>query len=97
MEVWALEVYGAANIRKELLTVNRTTSSGASRRTGDRQVRRSSRPACRSRSGVPSGLRSLGLNAEILDPNEEEIIGGGRCLRLLLPDLGGINLAGFED
>ena len=43
-------------------------------------------------------LRSLGLNAEILDQNEEEIpLAEDDASGYLLPDLGGINLAGFED
>ena len=43
-------------------------------------------------------LRSLGLNAEILDPNDEEIpLAEDDASGYLLPDLGGINLAGFED
>ena len=43
-------------------------------------------------------LRSLGLNAEILDHNDEEIpLAEDDASGYLLPDLGGINLAGFED
>ena len=43
-------------------------------------------------------LRSLGLNAEILDQNDEEIpLAEDDAAGYLLPDLGGINLAGFED
>src|SRR5207249_1710962 len=42
-------------------------------------------------------LRSLGLNAEILDQNDEEIpLAEDDASGYLLPDLGGINLAGFE-
>ena len=38
------------------------------------------------------------LNAEILDPNDEEIpLAEDDASGYLLPDLGGINLAGFED
>jgi hypothetical protein len=47
---------------------------------------------------LDQGLRSLGLNAEILDPNEEEIP-WPRTMPpgYLLPRPRGINLAGFED
>ena len=43
-------------------------------------------------------LLRLGLNAEILDQNDEEIpLAEDDASGYLLPDLGGINLAGFED
>ena len=43
-------------------------------------------------------LQSLGLNVEILNENDEEIpFAEDDASGYLLPDLGGINLAGFED
>ena len=42
-------------------------------------------------------LQSLGLNVEILNENEEEIHFAEDVSAYPLPDLGGINLAGFED
>ena len=42
-------------------------------------------------------LQSLGLNVEILNENEEEIHFAEDPSSYPLPDLGGINLAGFED
>ena len=42
-------------------------------------------------------LQSLGLNVEILNDNEEEIHFAEDVSASPLPDLGGINLAGFED
>ena len=42
-------------------------------------------------------LQSLGLNVEILNENEEEIHFAEDPSAYPLPDLGGINLAGFED
>ena len=87
MEVWALEAYGAANILQELLTVKSDDVLG------------------RVQTYVPESfkvlikeLRSLGLNAEILDQNDEEIpLAEDDASGYMLPDLGGINLAGFED
>ena len=42
-------------------------------------------------------LQSLALNVEILNENEEEIHFAEDASAYPLPDLGGINLAGFED
>ena len=85
MEVWALEAYGAANILQELLTVKSDDVLGRVQ-TYEAIVKGEEIQPPRvpeSFKVLIKELRSLGLNAEILDPNEEEIpLGGGRCLRL---------------
>ena len=100
MEVWALEAYGAANILQELLTVKsddvlvRVQTYEAIVKGEEIQPPR----VPESFKVLIKELRSLGLNAEILDPNDEEIpLGEDDSSGYLLPDLGGINLAGFED
>ena len=85
MEVWALEAYGAANILQELLTVKSDDVLGRVQTYEAIVKGEEIQPP-----GVPESfkvlikeLRSLGLNAEILDQNEEEIpLGRGRRLRL---------------
>jgi len=100
MEVWALEAYGAANILQELLTVKsddvlgRVQTYEAIVKGEDIQPPR----VPESFKVLIKELRSLGLNAEILDQNDEEIpLAEDDAAGYLLPDLGGINLAGFED
>ena len=100
MEVWALEAYGAANILQELLTVKSDDVMGRVQTYEAIVKGEDIQPP-----GVPESfkvlikeLQSLGLNVEILDENEEEIpLRRGRPSAYPLPDLGGINLAGFED
>jgi DNA-directed RNA polymerase subunit beta len=100
MEVWALEAYGAANILQELLTVKSDDVLGRVQ-TYEAIVKGEEIQPPRvpeSFKVLIKELRSLGLNAEILDQNEEEIpLGEDDASGYLLPDLGGINLAGFED
>ncbi|HEX9044449.1 MAG TPA: DNA-directed RNA polymerase subunit beta [Candidatus Limnocylindrales bacterium] len=100
MEVWALEAYGAANILQELLTVKSDDVLGRVQ-TYEAIVKGEEIQPPRvpeSFKVLIKELRSLGLNAEILDPNDEEIpLGEDDASGYLLPDLGGINLAGFED
>ena len=85
MEVWALEAYGAANILQELLTVKSDDVLGRVQ-TYEAIVKGEEIQPPRvpeSFKVLIKELRSLGLNAEILDPNEEEIpLGRGRRLRL---------------
>ncbi len=99
MEVWALEAYGAANILQELLTVKSDDVMGRVQ-TYEAIVKGEDIQA----PGVPESfkvlikeLQSLGLNVEILNENEEEIHFAEDVSGYPLPDLGGINLAGFED
>jgi DNA-directed RNA polymerase subunit beta len=99
MEVWALEAYGAANILQELLTVKSEDVMGRVQ-TYEAIVKGEDIQA----PGVPESfkvlikeLQSLGLNVEILNENEEEIHFAEDPSAYPLPDLGGINLAGFED
>ena len=99
MEVWALEAYGAANILQELLTVKSDDVMGRVQ-TYEAIVKGEDIQA----PGVPESfkvlikeLQSLGLNVEILNENEEEIHFAEDASAYPLPDLGGINLAGFED
>ena len=99
MEVWALEAYGAANILQELLTVKSDDVMGRVQ-TYEAIVKGEDISA----PGVPESfkvlikeLQSLGLNVEILNENEEEIHFAEDASAYPLPDLGGINLAGFED
>jgi DNA-directed RNA polymerase subunit beta len=99
MEVWALEAYGAANILQELLTVKSDDVMGRVQ-TYEAIVKGVDIQA----PGVPESfkvlikeLQSLGLNVEILNENEEQIHFAEDPSAYPLPDLGGINLAGFED
>ena len=99
MEVWALEAYGAANILQELLTVKSDDVVGRVQ-TYEAIVKGEDIQA----PGVPESfkvlikeLQSLGLNVEILNENEEEIHFAEDVSGYPMPDLGGINLAGFED
>ena len=100
MEVWALEAYGAANILQELLTVKSDDVLGRVQ-TYEAIVKGEEIQPPRvpeSFKVLIKELRSLGLNAEILDQNDEEIpLGEDDASGYMLPDLGGINLAGFED
>jgi DNA-directed RNA polymerase subunit beta len=100
MEVWALEAYGAANILQELLTVKSDDVLGRVQ-TYEAIVKGEEIQPPRvpeSFKVLIKELRSLGLNAEILDQNDEEIpLAEDDASGYLLPDLGGINLAGFED
>ncbi len=100
MEVWALEAYGAANILQELLTVKSDDVLGRVQ-TYEAIVKGEEIQPPRvpeSFKVLIKELRSLGLNAEILDPNDQEIeLGEDDSTVYALPDLGGINLAGFED
>ena len=99
MEVWALEAYGAANILQELLTVKSDDVMGRVQ-TYEAIVKGEEI----QQPGVPESfkvlikeLQSLGLNVEILNENDEEIRFVEDVSAYPLPDLGGINLAGFED
>jgi len=100
MEVWALEAYGAANILQELLTVKSDDVLGRVQ-TYEAIVKGEEIQPPRvpeSFKVLIKELRSLGLNAEILDQNDEEIpLAEDDASGYMLPDLGGINLAGFED
>ncbi len=100
MEVWALEAYGAANILQELLTVKSDDVLGRVQ-TYEAIVKGEEIQPPRvpeSFKVLIKELRSLGLNAEILDSNDEEIpLAEDDASGYRLPDLGGINLAGFED
>ena len=88
MEVWALEAYGAANILQELLTVKSDDVLGRVQ-TYEAIVKGEEIQPPRvpeSFKVLIKELRSLGLNAEILDQNDEEIpLGGGRRVRLPAP------------
>ena len=100
MEVWALEAYGAANILQELLTVKSDDVLGRVQ-TYEAIVKGEEIQPPRvpeSFKVLIKELQSLGLNVEILDQNDEEIpLAEDDASGYLLPDLGGINLAGFED
>ena len=75
MEVWALEAYGAANILQELLTVKSDDVLGRVQ-TYEAIVKGEEIQPPRvpeSFKVLIKELRSLGLNAEILDQNDEEI------------------------
>src|SRR5580765_1399839 len=100
MEVWALEAYGAAYILQELLTVKSDDVMGRVQTYEAIVKGEEIQPP-----GVPESfkvlikeLQSLGLSVEVLNDNEEEIrFIEDAAAGYLLPDLGGINLAGFED
>src|SRR5918911_2523464 len=97
MEVWALEAYGAAHTLQEILTVKSDDVVGRVK-TYEAIVKGEDIQA----PGVPESfkvlikeLQALGLNVEILNENEEEITFREDVSAYPLPDLGGINLAGF--
>ena len=99
MEVWALEAYGAAHILQEMLTVKSDDVVGPRQDLrGHRQGRGD--PA----AAGPGVLQGAGQGAAepraqrgVLDQNDEEIpLAEDDASGYLLPDLGGINLAGFE-
>jgi DNA-directed RNA polymerase subunit beta len=99
MEVWALEAYGAANILQELLTVKSDDVLGRVQ-TYEAIVKGEEIQS----PGVPESfkvlikeLQALGLSVEILNENEEEIRFVEDTGSYPLPDLGGINLQGFEE
>jgi DNA-directed RNA polymerase subunit beta len=99
MEVWALEAYGAANILQELLTVKSDDVLGRVQ-TYEAIVKGEEIQS----PGVPESfkvlikeLQALGLSVEILNENEEEIRFIEDTGSYPLPDLGGINLQGFEE
>ncbi len=99
MEVWALEAYGAANILQELLTVKSDDVMGRVQ-TYEAIVKGEEIQS----PGVPESfkvlikeLQALGLSVEILNENEEEIRFIEDTGSYPLPDLGGINLQGFEE
>jgi DNA-directed RNA polymerase subunit beta len=99
MEVWALEAYGAANILQELLTVKSDDVLGRVQ-TYEAIVKGEEIQPPRvpeSFKVLIKELQSLGLNVEILNENEEEIHFAEDASAYPLPELGGINLAGFED
>ncbi len=99
MEVWALEAYGAANILQELLTVKSDDVMGRVQTYEAIVKGEEINPP-----GVPESfkvlikeLQALGLSVEILNENEEEIRFIEDTGSYPLPDLGGINLQGFEE
>jgi DNA-directed RNA polymerase subunit beta len=99
MEVWALEAYGAANILQELLTVKSDDVVGRVQTYEAIVKGEEIQPP-----GVPESfkvlikeLQALGLSVEILNENEEEIRFVEDTGSYPLPDLGGINLQGFEE
>jgi DNA-directed RNA polymerase subunit beta len=99
MEVWALEAYGAAYILQELLTVKSDDVMGRVQTYEAIVKGEEIQPP-----GVPESfkvlikeLQALGLSVEILNENEEEIRFIEDTGSYPLPDLGGINLQGFEE
>ncbi|HEY5639888.1 MAG TPA: DNA-directed RNA polymerase subunit beta, partial [Dehalococcoidia bacterium] len=97
MEVWALEAYGAANILQELLTVKSDDVVGRVK-TYEAIVKGEDI----QEPGVPESfkvlvkeLQSLGLAVEVLNEEEERVMLADTSTAEL-PDLGGIDLSGFE-
>ena len=97
MEVWALEAYGAANILQELLTVKSDDVVGRVK-TYEAIVKGEDI----QEPGVPESfkvlvkeLQSLGLSVEVLNDEEERVLLTDTSTAEL-PDLGGIDLSGFE-
>jgi DNA-directed RNA polymerase subunit beta len=99
MEVWALEAYGAAYALQELLTIKSDDVLGRVK-VYEAIVKGENIPE----PGIPESfkvlikeLQALGLSVEILNENEEEIRFVEDTGSYPLPDLGGINLQGFEE
>ena len=99
MEVWALEAYGAAHILQEILTVKsddvvgRVKTYEAIVKGEEIQSRASrSRSRCSSRSSRASASTSRSSTRTTRRSGSSRTISA-----YPLPDLGGINLAGFED
>jgi DNA-directed RNA polymerase subunit beta len=97
MEVWALEAYGAAHILQELLTVKSDDVVGRVK-TYEAIVKGEDI----QEPGVPESfkvlvkeLQSLGLAVEVLNEEEERVFLTDTSVAEL-PDLGGIDLSGFE-
>ncbi len=97
MEVWALEAYGAAHILQELLTVKSDDIVGRVK-TYEAIVKGEDI----QEPGVPESfkvlvkeLQSLGLAVEVLNEEEERVMLADTSTADL-PDLGGIDLSGFE-
>jgi DNA-directed RNA polymerase subunit beta len=97
MEVWALEAYGAAHILQELLTVKSDDIVGRVK-TYEAIVKGEDI----QEPGVPESfkvlvkeLQSLGLAVEVLNEEEERVLLADTSTADL-PDLGGIDLSGFE-
>jgi DNA-directed RNA polymerase subunit beta len=97
MEVWALEAYGAAHILQELLTVKSDDVVGRVK-TYEAIVKGEDI----QEPGVPESfkvlvkeLQSLGLAVEVLNEEEERVILQDTSMADM-PDLGGIDLSGFE-
>jgi DNA-directed RNA polymerase subunit beta len=97
MEVWALEAYGAAHILQELLTVKSDDVVGRVK-TYEAIVKGEDI----QEPGVPESfkvlvkeLQSLGLAVEVLNEEEERVTLADTSTAEL-PDLGGIDLSGFE-
>ncbi len=97
MEVWALEAYGAAHILQELLTVKSDDVVGRVK-TYEAIVKGEDI----QEPGVPESfkvlvkeLQSLGLSVEVLNEEEERVLLSDTSTADM-PDLGGIDLSGFE-
>jgi DNA-directed RNA polymerase subunit beta len=97
MEVWALEAYGAAHILQELLTVKSDDVVGRVK-TYEAIVKGEDI----QEPGVPESfkvlvkeLQSLGLAVEVLNEEEERVTLADTS-SVDMPDLGGIDLSGFE-
>jgi DNA-directed RNA polymerase subunit beta len=97
MEVWALEAYGAAHILQELLTVKSDDVVGRVK-TYEAIVKGEDI----QEPGVPESfkvlvkeLQSLGLAVEVLNDEEERVVLQDTSMADM-PDLGGIDLSGFE-
>src|SRR5438552_6140915 len=98
MEVWALEAYGAANIRQEILTVKSDDVVGRVK-TYEAIVKGEGI----LEPGVPESfkvlvkeLQSLGINVEVLNEDEQKIQFVEDTGTDVLPELG-INLSGLEN
>ena len=99
MEVWALEAYGAAHILQELLTVKSDDVVGRVKTYEAIVKGEEIQPP-----GVPESfkvlvkeLQSLGLTRRSSTERRGDPVREDDASGYLLPDLGGINLSGFED